>query len=226
MGKDKQFEKRMRLYSYYLRYDDGAAPNPYWGICTLAICKPKIRRTAEIGDWIVGLGSANSPIGDISGCVVYAMQVTIKMTLAEYDTFCRNDAPKKIPNWRERHFKLRMGDCIYDFLEGPEPKLRWSIHSEANRVRDLGGKYVLISKHFYYFGDHPIQLPLALRPIIHNTQGHKSDANQPYLDVFVNRIENSGMRINHLYGEPQMKKEFVRVTDIQAKCSLRSLEEA
>jgi hypothetical protein len=69
-------------------------------------------------------------------------------------------------------------------------------------------------------------LPLALRPIIHNTQGHKSDANQPYLDVFVNRIENSGMRINHLYGEPQMKKEFVRVTDIQAKCSLRSLEEA
>jgi hypothetical protein len=57
----------MILYSYCLRYDDRAAPNPYHGICTLVICKPAIRRTANVGDWIIGLGSVSSPIGDISG---------------------------------------------------------------------------------------------------------------------------------------------------------------
>ena len=42
------------LFSYVLRYDDGAAPNPFWGTCTLAICKPAIRRKANLGDWVVG----------------------------------------------------------------------------------------------------------------------------------------------------------------------------
>ena len=47
------------IYSYVLRTDDGAAPNPLWGTCTLTICKPVIRRTAKVGDWVIGVGSAN-----------------------------------------------------------------------------------------------------------------------------------------------------------------------
>jgi hypothetical protein len=39
-----------KLYSYCIPVDDGAAPNPFWDICTLVICKPVIRRTAQIGD--------------------------------------------------------------------------------------------------------------------------------------------------------------------------------
>jgi hypothetical protein len=35
-----------RLFSYTVRVDDGAAPNPFRGLCTLAICKPAIRRGA------------------------------------------------------------------------------------------------------------------------------------------------------------------------------------
>lgn len=38
------------LFSYCIPVDDGAAPNPYWGICTLVICKPRIRLAADIGD--------------------------------------------------------------------------------------------------------------------------------------------------------------------------------
>lgn len=49
----------MRLFSYCIPVDDGAAPNPFWGVCTLTICKSKIRRVAEIGDWVVGVGSVN-----------------------------------------------------------------------------------------------------------------------------------------------------------------------
>jgi hypothetical protein len=35
-----------QLFTYTIPYDDGAAPNPFHGICTLAICKPSIRRVA------------------------------------------------------------------------------------------------------------------------------------------------------------------------------------
>lgn len=45
------------LFSYVIPHDGGSAPNPYFGICTLAICKPVIRRTAKVEDWVVGLGA-------------------------------------------------------------------------------------------------------------------------------------------------------------------------
>jgi len=215
----------MKLYSYCLRYDDGAAPNPFWGICTLVICKPVIRRSAQVGDWIVGLGSANSPLGDISSCVVYAMKVSDKMTMQDYDKYCQTYIPRKLPKWRSRKdYRLRVGDCIYDYSHGEPPKLRWSVHDESNRERDLGGKYALISNHFFYFGDKPLKLPNRLRPIIHATQGHKSNSNQPYLEEFVKWISNCGFKPNKLYGEPQLKSEFITDEDIRAKCALRDLE--
>ncbi|MBL7177318.1 MAG: DUF4976 domain-containing protein [Desulfobacteraceae bacterium] len=47
----------MKLFSYIVKPDSGFSPNPFWGYCTLACCKPTIRRTAKPGDWIVGLSS-------------------------------------------------------------------------------------------------------------------------------------------------------------------------
>ena len=64
-----------RLFTYTIPIDDGAAPNPFAGMCSLAICKPGIRRTAQVGDWVAGLGSKNAPSGDLSGRLVYAMRV-------------------------------------------------------------------------------------------------------------------------------------------------------
>jgi len=195
----------MKLYSYCLRFDDGAAPNPFWGVCTLVICKPAIRRKAETGDWIVGLGSANSPLGDTSNCVLYAMKVTNKMTMWEYDDYCRANLKNKIPQWRNRTDKrLRVGDCIYDYSEGEPPKIRWSVHNEESRKRDLGGKHALLSNHFYYFGNAAIALPQKLYPIIHATQGHKSGSNQPYILEFISWIEGLKLKPNKLYGQPQL----------------------
>lgn len=70
-----------RLFSYTIPVDDGAAPNPFDGLCTLAICKPKIRSRAKVGDWVAGLGSKNAPSGDLSGRLVYAMKVDEVMSL-------------------------------------------------------------------------------------------------------------------------------------------------
>lgn len=216
----------MNLYSYCLRYDDGAAPNPHWGICTLVIRKPVLRRTAIIGDWIVGLGSTNSPLGDVSENVVYAMRVTDKMTMEAYDRYCRDHYLNKIPYLRSRDDKRRMGDCIYDYSNGSPPRLRWSVHTEANRETDLGGKFALISDFFYYFGDKPLKLPDKLKPIIHRTQGHKSISDQSYGDVFVSWIEKLGYKPNILYGEPQLKTMLDKDFYYRSKCSRRDLEES
>jgi hypothetical protein len=53
-----------RLYSYCLPIDDGAAPTPYSGVCTPAIGKPRIRATAQVGDWIAGTGAKFARLSD------------------------------------------------------------------------------------------------------------------------------------------------------------------
>jgi hypothetical protein len=202
-----------KLFSYVLRVDDGAAPNPFHGVCTLTICKPAIRRTAVNGDWIVGLGSKRAKcndniIHDFSGQVVYAMKVINKMSLKEYDTYCQKSLPKKIPNWKAKEFELFVGDCIYDYSVGENPFLRKSVHNEANRNTDLGGINALLSDQFYYFGDKPKLLPEHLRIIIKSNQGHKKIEDAKVIQSFEEWI--SQFKMNYLYSDPQMKFIFNR----------------
>lgn len=215
-----------KLYSYCIPVDDGAAPNPYGGICTLVICKPVIRRNAQIGDWIVGTGSKNSPIGDISDKVVYTMRVTKKMTMQEYDNCCKKNYPEKMPDWNSKEFFKWVGDCIYDYEDPVNPKIRKGVHSELNQEHDLSGKFALISNHFHYFGDNPIQLDKRLTPIIHKNQGHKSNANNSYIKDFIAWIESRKFKLNSLNGEPQLKKEFLKNRAYSSKCSNQRLNEA
>ena len=46
----------MIVYEYVMTSDSGFAPNPFYGACTLACCKPKIRK-----------GVANEIFGEIFG---------------------------------------------------------------------------------------------------------------------------------------------------------------
>lgn len=190
------------LFSYCIPYDDGAAPNPFWGLCTLAICKPRIRQSANVGDWIVGTGSKNSPIGDISDKVVYTMLVTQKMTMEDYDRFTQSELPRKIPVMDSADPRRCFGDSIYDFSTRP-PSLRPGVHGEENRSTDLSGGWVLLSDHFFYFGDRPIALPEALLGIVKKGQGHKSTSNTPYFDCFVRWIHSLGYPPAALIGKPQ-----------------------
>jgi hypothetical protein len=215
----------MTLYSYCLRFDDGAAPNPFRGVCTLVICKPAIRRTAQEGDWVVGLGGVASPIGNISGQVVYAMRVTKRMSMKAYDTYCQHSLPGKIPRLHSDKLEERVGDCIYDFSAVGRPCLRPSVHDESNREVDLGGENALLSEHFYYFGDKPRSLPADLQPIIHQTQGHKSHANAEYAERFAAWIDSLGLPPNQLQGAPQLWKQIMDNPDCRATCSTRDLDD-
>jgi hypothetical protein len=55
-----------RIYSYVVRYDSGFAPNPFYGYCTLATCKPDIRRGAEVGDLVAAATTVTSGAAAIS----------------------------------------------------------------------------------------------------------------------------------------------------------------
>ena len=68
----------MKIYSYIVNHDTGFAPNPFYGYCTLANCKPKIRKTAEIGDLIFGLSCKAR-----NNYLIYAMKV-MEANIQEY----------------------------------------------------------------------------------------------------------------------------------------------
>ena len=80
------------------------------------------------------------------------------------------------------------GDSIYNYSvpndTTPYLVLRPGVHGEWNRETDLKGSYVLLSKHFFYFGDQPATLPEKLMGIVKKGPGHKtfSDSDQLYED--------------------------------------------
>ena len=201
------------LYSYVLRYDTGLAPNPFFGTCSLVVCKPVVRRSASVGDWVVGLCSADqrrSAFGDagVPG-VVYAMEVTEKVRMEEYDALTRSVLPGKIPDPSSPDPARRAGDSLYDYSRrgehGEWPALRPGLHDEAHRARDLGGQYALLSERFYYFGREPRQLPDHLSGVAlyesgsHLRQGHLT---LDLLGPFRSWIEGLGLEPNRVLAVP------------------------
>lgn len=194
-----------RLFTYCIPYDDGAAPNPYWGTCTLAICKPVIRRTARKGDWVVGTGSKKTLTGnDFSNCVIYAMKITEEpLSMAAYDAWTQKHLPEKIPDLTSKDLLRRVGDSIYDFSKAP-PMQRKGVHSVDNMPRDLRGENVLLSRNFYYFGNKPERLPSELSVIVRQGQGHRVGANQSYVTKFLKWVKTQGFKKNCIVGEPDL----------------------
>jgi hypothetical protein len=195
-----------RLFSYGLPLDDGAAPNPYWGVCTLAICKPQIRSTAEIGDWIAGTGArsartSNGPARDMSGRVIYAMRVTGKMTMRDYDRLTQEQLTGKIPDWSATDHQLRLGDSIYTW-QGNAIMQRTGVHGPNDKERDLSGKFVLLSEHFYYFGAKAVKLPDHLAAIGDTKSAHRMTLNAPLVEPFVAWIDGLGYKPGTVLDEP------------------------
>ncbi len=157
----------MKLHTYVVRYDSGFAPNPFYGYCTLATCKPTIRRSAHIDDWLVGCGSNDKAVRR-GGHLVYAMRVTEILDFRAYGTDPRFSM--KIP-YRTGSRKQSCGDNIYFPDEMGERWLqRDSFHSKPSGKpnsehidRDTRVDRVLISDDFVYFGGYGPLFPASLR---------------------------------------------------------------
>ena len=169
-------ETRPKLYSYVVARDYGFAPNPFHGFCTLATCKPKIRHTARVGDWIVGTGSASK---DLQDQIVYAMQISEAMTFDEYwqDPRFLRKRPELLSS-----ISRAFGDNIYHRNPSGVWQQADSHHSceygapnYANIQRDTSTNRVLISDKFAYWGGIGPELSLfAGDDIRKRGPGHRS----------------------------------------------------
>ncbi|HVP52939.1 MAG TPA: hypothetical protein VMT05_12550 [Terriglobales bacterium] len=189
--------RQRKLYSYVVQHDEGRAPNPYFGVCTLCRCKfrdgpgkPKnVVELAKKGDWIVGTGGADARKSAGHRKVVFAMQVDKKLTRGEY-----YDDPRFA-----RKRPLKNGTYAQKKGDNERPKNPFERHDQ----------FVLISRHFYYFGAKAICIPEDFPRIEKKGPGFKTSEFDPeYISRFVHWLEKNQQPGRQ--GEPCMKPEGAR----------------
>jgi hypothetical protein len=158
------------IYVYKCVWDDGVAPCVDHDVLSLTICKPKIRTSAKIGDYIVAFGrNSESPRNRL----VYAAKITDVVSSGDYFHLAK---------YRRRQ------DSIYE--RTPKGGLRLindAVHNNQNLSRDIGSPPIyrnaiaLISNDFRYFGGQ-------------GTDEWKEHA--PYLTKKVEQLMQ-GHRVNH-----------------------------
>jgi hypothetical protein len=152
------------IYVYKVVADIGGAPCVSNNLLSLAICKPKIRKTAGKGSFIFGFGGK-----EYEERLLYVARVTAKLEGPAY--------------YRQRKY-ARRPDCIYRAENGrPVRKGSARYHFDSDqRKKDVGRRferaYVLLSKDFRYLGrkgtdDYKNRYPRIGRLIEALTQGHR-----------------------------------------------------
>lgn len=173
----------MRVHTYVIATDAGSAPNYDPPAVTLAVCKPRIRKKAKVGDLVLAFaGSAVNPISGHS--VVWAGIVSEVLTFTEY--------------WNDRRFASKKPVCtdvpdnFYKptgnggFVWQPNP-----VHGPEAQDRDTGGLNVLVFDHAWRFGAIGPLLPedFGLRMIV-GRRGEKVgdliDSDWQRLEIWLN----------------------------------------
>lgn len=182
-----------RVHSYIIDHDVGFAPNPFFGVCTLACCKPDIRLYAELGDYVVG--TASKPSGR-PGHLIYWMRVDEITTFDDY--WADSRFRWKRPVMRGSRMQ-RYGDNIYHHENGaPTFTQEDSFHSEPNGVTSVGNlerdtdrtDRVLLGRIFAYWGGAGPKIPDQFAEFVHKTQGRKSHFPPEKVEAFVNWVQS------------------------------------
>ena len=153
----------MNLYCYVIVSDSGIAPNYDPPFTTLAICKPRIRRGASVGDVI--LAFTGCKISREPHVVRWAGVIAEKRTFAEY--------------WNDRRFagKKPAASDRSDNIYAPRAdgrgfkRIENRAHEPKSKKRDLSGEFVLVLDPCWRFmGSGPIlpaefgyRMPLTAR---------------------------------------------------------------
>lgn len=133
----------MRVHTYVIATDAGSAPNYDSPFVTLAVCKPRIRRKAHVGDLVMAFaGKQVNPIEPHS--VVWTGIVAEKMSFADY--------------WSDRRFtgkKPNRSTHPDNFYRPADGGLLWvenDIHGPEATNHDTGGQFVLGFSPSWRFG--------------------------------------------------------------------------
>ena len=147
---------KIKVFYYVVDHDNGFAPNPYFGFCTLCRCKynetgektkaqrghKNIVELAEVGDWIIGTGGASKRSAG-HGNLVYAMQIDEKVNRGE--------------NFSERRFAVKKRTDRGEYQE----KMGDNLPPLNEFERD--NQFALISWNFWYFGSKAICIPESFK---------------------------------------------------------------
>lgn len=195
----------MKLFSYVVARDFGFAPNPFYGFCTLATCKPKIRSSAKIGDWILGTGSKRNKKNNH---IVYIMNVTEVMSFDDYwkDPRFTNKKPNLYGSKKQA-----FGDNIYRRSKSGSWHQIDSHHSfgdgssnPGNISNDTQTNRILISENFIYWGGTGPKIPKCFTNYkgydIRARRGHKNKFPDKLVEDFTSWIET--LDSNGYCGEP------------------------
>ena len=145
----------MRIHTYVIAVDSGAAPNYDAPCTTLAVCKPRIRRKAQPGELVLAFaGHKLNPHEPHT--VVWAGVVSEKLSFADY--------------WNDQRFAGKKPDrnATPDNFYRPTPEggLRWvenPVHFPEQAEHDINGQFVLAFKPAWRFGANGPPLPDSFR---------------------------------------------------------------
>jgi hypothetical protein len=168
----------MKLYSYVVHHDTGRAPNPYFGVCTL--CRCKYRKPGGTRRNIVELAE----VGD---WVVGTGGADKKKSAGHGKLVYAMRVDKKLT--REQYYACPRFKARED---NEPPKDDFERH----------GQFVLISRHFYYFGAKAITIPF--RKLEKSGPGFRSDFAPADIRRFVEWLEQQGKPGKR--GEPCQKR--------------------
>jgi hypothetical protein len=153
----------MKVCAYVMTYDTGLAPNPFHGVCTLAVCTPNhVRANLEENDYIIGVAGVrlrqklNLPSD--SWRLIYAMKVDKFKELdayynsADYKLKIPKLSGSKVEMCGDNFYKLSNGELIHT---GESTDHDWA---EINE-QDCKGNRVFIGKTFNYFGSSAPEIP-------------------------------------------------------------------
>ncbi|HET7460906.1 MAG TPA: hypothetical protein VFJ82_06650 [Longimicrobium sp.] len=178
----------MRLYSYVVKVDKGFAPNPFGGWCTLAACTPnRMGICLREGDWLIGNGDTAH-----GQRLIYAMRVSEVLEFDPYfhDPRFQRKKPRPRGDWRNR-----CGDNIYFIGESGRYEQAFTYaHREPHYLeKDTRNPRarVLVSDHFFYFGDRAPDFPAEFGELICEGRGCRRHEGSSMVRAFVGWLEHT-----------------------------------
>jgi len=187
-------------------HDWGLAPNPFGGYCTIAVCKPNLRRSKnlQLGDWVIGTGAKSLETKTKFPCfekLIFAMEICEITNMNDYWLDIRFQYKKPNMNgtrstmfgdnfyYLDENQKWGQIDCAHTNTDGRDNKKHFD--------RDIRGKNVLIAENFYYFGDTAPSIPTNLKGVCHTTQGFKIVRPQELSVAFITWLKTNYMKGVH-----------------------------
>lgn len=203
--------KDTKIWIYTMTSDSGFAPHIKGGWLSLACCKPDIREKAKIGEWIGGIGGTTLFGSKEDSKLIFLMQVDETMSFDEYFHDKRFSEKKRADNI----YKLNKEGKL---IQANKANWRKEHMTGYEIKKDTDIDRVLLSKHFYYFGDKAIPLiqfksEELLKP--YRRYGHWVSKNlSKRIFDFV-----SSQYLPGIIGNPCSNKEFYKNSQIEERQS-------